>query len=505
MSASAPPEYAELTEHFRQISDLGRTQGLLAWDERTMMPAAAATGRAEQSATIARVIHERLIDDRLWELIESLSGWVGGEAAGSLEADAVRVARRECERARRVPTELRAEMARAASAGENAWAKARADDDLASFLPFLARNVELRRSYSDCFAPFDHPYDPLLDDYEPGLPTAEARRLLGELRAGLVPIAAAIAENSDAVDDALLRGHFDPDGQRRVVAAVIGGLPLEAGTWRLDPTTHPFALSVNEGDVRLTTKYVADDLSYGLFSALHEAGHGMYEAGVATELRRGPLGEPTSLAFHESQSRLWENWVGRSRPFLASVLPLLAEEFPAQFGAVGAEDLYRAANRVAPSLVRVEADEVTYNLHIALRFELELALFDGELEVGDLAEAWRERTRHYLGIEVPDDVAGVLQDVHWSAGLFGYFPTYALGNVIAAQLWERAAADLGDLDELIAAGDLGALGTWLGEHVHRHGGRWPGGELAQRALGGPLDPAPLLRRLETKFGELYGF
>jgi carboxypeptidase Taq len=289
------------------------------------------------------------------------------------------------------------------------------------------------------------------------------------------------------------------------VAEMVGALPLEPGTWRLDPTAHPFAISVNEGDLRLTTRYDADDLAFGIFSTLHEAGHAMYEAGVATELRRGPLGDPSSLGFHESQSRLWENWVGRSRPFLASLLPLLAREFPDRFGDASAEDLYRAANRVEPSLIRVEADEVTYNLHIALRFELELALFDGELEVEDLAEAWRERTRHYLGIEVPDDASGVLQDVHWAEGLFGYFPTYSLGNVIAAQLWVAAGEDLGDLDELIAAGELAALDAWLTERVHRHGGRFPGSELAERALGGPLDPAPLLARLRTKFGELYGF
>lgn len=499
------PVAAELEafhRRFAEISDLGRARALLAWDERTMMPASGAAGRAEQIATLARLRHQRLVDDRLWELVERLDADL---EPGTLDADAVRAGRRECERARRVPAELRAELARTASLGEAAWAAARADSDFGALLPHLERNVELRRDYAGCFEPVEHPYDPLLDDYEPGLPTAVARALLAELRRGLVPIVAEVSERAAVVDDSLLRGSFPVAGQRRVVTELVHRLPLPAGAWRLDPTEHPFATSIAAGDLRLTTRYKPDDVSFALFSALHEAGHGIYEAGVPDELRRGPLGRPCSLSFHESQSRLWENRVGRSRPFLEAALPLLADEFGGALAGARPEQLYRAANRAGPSLIRVEADEVTYDLHIALRFELELELFERRLEARDLAEAWRERTREYLGIEVPDDARGVLQDVHWAGGAFGYFPTYSLGNLIAAQLCERLAVELGDLDELIAAGELEALRGWLAERVHRHGGRYLPAELAERALGGPLDPAPLLRYLKRKYGELYGF
>ncbi len=504
-SGSSSGPYDALLERWGEISDLGRARALLAWDERTMMPSSGSEGRAEQISTLARVRHERLISDRLWELVEELSTPEAGLAPDSLAEATVRVARRECGRARLVPTDLRGEMAAAASRGESAWARARLDDDLDGFLPFLERNIDLRRRYGECFAPYDHPYDPLLEEFEPGLPTALAKRLLERLRAGLVPIVAAVSERSGAIDAGLLAGSYPVEGQRRLLAGLVGRLPLAPGIWRLDPTDHPFATSISHGDIRLTTRYEPEDLSFALFSALHEAGHGIYEAGVPAELRRTPIGHPTSLAFHESQSRLWENWVGRSRPFLANALPLLEREFPDRFTGVDPEELYRAANRAEPSLIRVEADEVTYNLHIALRFELELALFEGGLEAADLAEAWRERTRSYLGLEVPDEAHGVLQDVHWAAGAFGYFPTYALGNIIAAQLWELAGEELGDLEALIAAGELETLRAWLGERIHRHGARYMPAELAELALGGPMNTEALLGRLRGKYGELYGF
>lgn len=496
-------DYRELIERWGEISDLGRARALLAWDERTMMPAGGAVGRAEQIATLARVRHERLTDDRLWELLERLAESTRG--ADTIEAANVRAAQRESGRARCVPADLRAELARSASRGETAWAAARADSDLDRYLPHLERNIELRRRYAACFEPSGHPYDPLLDDFEPGMSTLRAKRLLAELREGLVPLVAAVAERADAIDDSIWvgGGRFAVGGQERLTTQLMRLLPLPPGGWRLDPTLHPFATSIAHGDIRLTTRYDPDDLSFAFFSALHEAGHGIYEAGVPGELRRGPIGHPTSLGFHESQSRLWENWVGRSRPFLEQALPLLAGEFGDPFAGVDAERLYRAANRVQPSLIRVEADEVTYNLHIALRFELELELFEGGLEAGELAEAWNARTIEYLGLAVPDHAHGVMQDVHWAAGSFGYFPTYALGNVIAAQLWDAAAAELGDPEQLIAARELETLRAWLAERVHRHGARYLPAELAERALGGPIDPGPLLRRLRQKYGELY--
>jgi carboxypeptidase Taq len=495
--------YGRLIERWGAISDLEAAQELLGWDERTKLPPAGAGARSEQLATLARIRHELLIDDGLWELLEGLSA--DGLEPGSLESDTVAIAHRTVERARRVPASLRAEMTRAASLGEAAWERARETSDLDAYLPHLTRNVELAREYGACFPPSEHPYDPLLDEFEPGLPTSEAKRILGELRAGLVPIVAAVVENEDAVDDSLLRGEFAVEAQERLTRKLIAMLPLDDGTWRLDTTVHPFMASTSRGDVRLTTRYEPADVSFAMFSALHEAGHGLYEAGVPEELARTPIGSPMSLSFHESQSRLWENWVGRSRPFLAQALPLLGDELDGGFGSASAEELYRAANKAQPSLIRVEADEVTYNLHIALRFELELELIEGTLEADELAEAWIERTREYLGLETPDHKHGVMQDVHWAGGAFGYFPTYALGNVIAAQLWDAAGTELGDIDELIAAGELRELRRWLVERVHRHGARYLPAELAERAVGGPMDPEPLLRRLRSKYGELYGF
>jgi carboxypeptidase Taq len=335
--------------------------------------------------------------------------------------------------------------------------------------------------------------------------TVDIEPVLRDLREGLVPLVAAVSERRDAVDTSPLEGSFDVEAQERAVRRIVAGLPLEDGAWRLDRTAHPFALAMGPGDIRLNTRYDPDQLTFGLFSSIHEAGHGIYESGVPAELRRSPIGHPPSLGFHESQSRLWENWVGLSRPFLASILPVLREELPGRFDEVSEEDLYRAANRAGPSPIRVEADEVTYNLHIALRFELELALFEGDLQPRDLPEVWRERTRSYLGIDLEGDRDGVLQDAHWGGGAFGYFPTYSLGNLIAAQLWGLAGEDDPALVEDTALGRLEPLRGWLDARVYRHAGTMLPAELVQTVLGTPLSADPLLHHLRTKYGALYGF
>ncbi len=491
-----------LRELLAEISDLGRARALLFWDERTQMPPNGQAGRAEQLATLVRVRHRIQASDELASLLDRLGAV---EPSDPIDAATVRIAARDATKARAVPAELRAEMARAASDGERVWAASRASGKVGPYIPVLERNVGLRRRYIECFDDLDHPYDALLDDYEPGLRTAAIKPVLEALRAGLVPIVAAIAERDEAIDDAPLRGRFDPATQARVVAAVLAGLPLPADGWRLDPTGHPFAVAIAAGDVRLTTRYEPDRLPYAIFASVHEAGHGIYEAGIPPELRRGPLGRPPSLGFHESQSRLWENWVGRSAPFAASLLPILRAEFGDRFATVDERGLHRAVNRAGPSRVRVEADEVTYNLHIALRFELELALFEDRLEPRELPEAWRELTRSYLGIELDSDVDGVLQDVHWADGSFGYFPTYSLGNLIAAQLWDLAAAEDPSLVANTALGELEPLRDWLGRRLHRHAATMLPAELAEVALGGPVAAEPLLRQLRAKYGALYGF
>jgi carboxypeptidase Taq len=496
--------YRELLGRLGEISDLGRARALLAWDERTHMPPGGAEIRAEQLATLTRLRHERLSSDALGSLLDELRPATEELPHDSDEASMVRVTTREWEKARRVPSELRGEIARASSLAEHAWIEAKGGSDFGLFLPHLERNVELKRRYVECFDDFDHPYDPLLDDFEPRTTTAEVRPVLDELRDGLRPLVAAIAERADAVDSSCLHGAFPIRDQERLVRGLVTDLPLDQGSWRLDTTVHPFATAITTTDIRLTTRYDETYVGAAVWSALHEAGHGIYENGIDPGLRRTLLCSPVSLGFHESQSRTWENWVGRSRPYVHRIHPRLRDAFPAQLGSIDPEGLYRAANRVVPSLIRMEADELTYNLHIALRFELELEIFEGRLKPAELPEAWNARTREYLGIDVPDDARGVLQDVHWAAGSFGYFPTYSLGNVIAGQLWAEARRSLPGFEEQIGRGELAPLADWLRDRLYRHGGKFNPAEMIERVCGEPLSVEPYLRQMERKMGEIYG-
>jgi carboxypeptidase Taq len=478
----------ELLERLAEIADLEHVAMLMAWDQEVCMPPAGGAARGEVRATVGRLAHERFTDERVGELLEVAA------PRDELEADIVRVARRDFDKARRVPGELVAEMARAGVAARGVWLHAREAGDFAPFAPALQRNIELRRRYSACFPEAEHPYDPLLDDYEPGMSTADVREALERLRDGLVPLVAAAPE----IDDSLLRaGPFPEAGQRRLLITVLRAIGVDEEQWRLDEAAHPFEATIAQTDVRLTTRYDEGDLD-SLYSGLHEFGHGLYEHQVDPALDRTPVGGGASSAWHESQSRLWENMVGRSPGFWRWCLPHAQAAMPERFGRATWQEVQRAANAVRPSLIRVSADEVTYGLHIVLRFELELALIEGDLAVADLPAAWEERTRSYLGLEVPDHAHGVLQDIHWAEGAFGYFPTYALGNVIAGQLWQRVTADLPDLDESLAAGDFAPLREWLAEHVHRHGRRYLTTELLQRVVGEGLDPAPYLAYLEAK-------
>lgn len=493
-----------LRARLAEVTDLHAVAGLLSWDQQTMMPPRAGAARACQRATLQRLAHERFTDKGVGRLLDELAGEEARLDLESDDASLIRVARRDWDKARRVPTELRSELAYAGAAGQQAWEAARAAGDFAAFLPHLERNVELRRRYADCFPDAEHPYDALLDDYEEGLKTTKVAAVFAQLRDALRPLVAAIAGRADAVSDAPLHGRFPLDAQRALVLDVLGRLGFTLEAWRMDLAVHPFASAQSIQDIRLTNRYDESYLGSGLYGALHECGHGLYENGVDEALERTPLAGGVSLGVHESQSRLWENLVGRGRPFCRWLAPRLREAFPDQLGGLDAEALYRAANRVAPSLIRVEADEVTYSLHIILRFELERELIEGELAPRDLPDAWGARMRDYLGVDVPDDARGVLQDVHWSAGMIGYFPTYALGNVIAAQLFEAARADLPELDSELGEGDFAPLREWLRVHVHRHGRKFTPQETVRRAVGADIDVAPLRRYLWEKFGELYG-
>jgi carboxypeptidase Taq len=493
---------AKLRERLAEIEDLHNAAHVLSWDQQTMMPPRGAESRAESLAALERISHGRFVDPEIGRLLDEAAGALDGSDPDCDEVRLLAVTRRRYEKAVRVPTALAAEMARAFSLGQEAWARARAADDFAAFAPYLERNLELTRRYVDCFADYECAYDALLDDYDPGMRTREVARLFAALREGLVPLVAEVAERE--IDTSCLHGEFPRERQRRLVEAVLALQGFDPEGWRLDEAVHPFATGLGLGDVRITTRWDEGYWPMSLFGAMHECGHGLYEAGIAAELRRTPIGHAESLSLHESQSRLWENLVGRSRAFAEVLAPLVSESLFGERGALEPERLFRAVNRVAPSFIRVEADEVTYGLHIVLRFELEQELIEGRLPVPELPGAWNARVHDYLGLEVQRDSDGVLQDVHWSAGLIGYFPTYALGSMIGAQLWRRVAEELPALQSEIAAGRLQPLREWLHEHIHRHGSKFSTGELLARVVGAPIEVAPLLEHLRAKLAAVYG-
>lgn len=480
----------ELAERLGELSDLRHVGMLLAWDQQVMMPAEGAQARGEAAGTIRRIHHDRLVDPALGALLD---------AAAGAEPQIVRAVRRDHDLERRVPGDLAAEMSRAGSDGYAAWLRAREANDYAVFEPALRRNIELARRYAGCFAECEHPYDALLERYEPGTTTAQVADLFARLREGLVPLLSQIAVRPARQ---ALAGPFPLAAQREVGLEIIIAMGFDSAGWRLDDTVHPFAASPSPSDVRVTARFDEHSLT-GLFALMHEVGHGLYEHGVDPALARTTLDTGVSLGVHESQSRLWENLVGRSPAFWTHWLPRLRERFPLSLRDVELDAFIRAINVVRPTLIRVEADEVTYCLHVILRFELELALIDGSLDPADLPAAWAAKTKQFLGVEVPDDLHGVLQDVHWSEGIVGYFPTYAIGNVLAAQLWRVVRADIPDLDGELARGELAGLRVWLRETVHRHGRLLTPAELVERAVGGPLDHAPMLEHLRAKYGALY--
>ncbi len=477
MSTAAPPELAVLGERLAPLSDLHALGALAFWDQNTMMPPRGAPARADMQATLERIAHEHLTDPAIGRLLDALDGWIAGADPDSEEVRMVRAARRDFEKAVRVPTDLAAEMSRAASLGQQAWLEARAASDYRLVRDALARHVELRHRYVECFEGYEHPYDVVLDDFEPEMTTAQLRPLLDDLRDALVELVVAHADDPGAPRDDPLAGPWEPDVQRAAVLDVLEALGFEPEGWRLDTTAHPFAQGLDPGDIRITTRFAPQEFTMAFYAALHEFGHGLYEAQIPRRLVRSPLGNVVSLGVHESQSRMWENLVGRSRPFCTWAAARLARTLPGLKGLDG-DRLFDAVNGVRPSLIRVEADETTYNLHVILRFELELALLEGALTVDELPSAWNAGMLRLLGVEVPDDARGVLQDIHWSAGLIGYFPTYTLGNVFAAQLFARASADLGGLDDAFAR------------------------ELLRRATGQELSTEPFLRYLRGKLSAL---
>jgi carboxypeptidase Taq len=497
-------EIVALRERLAELEDLQSAGALLSWDQQVMMPPRGAPQRANALATIERVAHEQFIAAETGRLLEAAETAIAGERIDPDSDDArlVRLVTRRWAKARRVPSALAAEIAKAGSVGQDAWVAARREGDFAAFAPFLSRNLELARQYADCFDGFDCAYDALLDDYEPDMSAARVTSLFDDLKAELVPVIAQVAPLGTGRD--CLFVNVPIDRQRRLVAEVLAMMGFDASQWRIDEAAHPFATSFGASDVRITTRWDESYFPAGLFGAMHECGHGLYEAGIAPALQRSALGHGESLGMHESQSRLWENMVGRSRAFSGVLAKKIAETFGGELADLDPETLFQATNQVTPSFIRVEADEATYGLHIVLRFELEQELIEGRLRVDEVPEAWAARMHEYLGLDVTDPADGALQDVHWSAGLIGYFPTYALGNMIAGQLWQQVNAEIPDLDDQIAAGELGGLRDWLVQNVHRHGSKFRTHELLERIVGAPIEVGPFARYLKEKLGDVYG-
>ncbi|MFZ6026604.1 MAG: carboxypeptidase M32 [Chloroflexota bacterium] len=492
-----------LKAQLAEVADLGAAAALLGWDQQCYMPPGSAEGRGYQLATLARLAHVKFTSDEVGQLLADLKPYADQIDPDSDDARLLRVTQRAWDKRVKVPTALVVEMTQLAANAHNVWAEARAKNDFARFRPYLEKIVDLRRQYAEVFAPYGHVYDPLLDDFEPGLKTADVQAIFDALRPQQVALIQAIKARPQ-VDAGFLHQPFDEQKQWAFGVEVVTRMGFDWQRGRQDRAVHPFCTNFGIDDVRITTRVSPDFLNPALFGTIHEAGHALYELGIDPALGRTPLAAGASLAIHESQSRLWENIVGRSLPFWEHFYPRLQAFFPAQFGGLPLETFYKGINRVEPSFIRVEADEATYNLHIMLRLELEIALMEGSLAVEDLPEAWNERFQQYFGLTPPTDTLGVLQDVHWSGGMIGYFATYALGNLISAQLWECIQRDLPGLGDQIRRGEFAALLGWLREKVHRHGAKFEPQELVQRITGSKIDPAAYMRYLRGKYGEVYG-
>jgi carboxypeptidase Taq len=494
---------AQLKTMLAEITDLKGAVALAEWDHQTYMPPGGAEARGNQIGTLQRLIHDRQTSAEMGRLLDELKPYAVSLDPDSDDARLVKVIAHDYEVATRVAAEWVVEFAQVTTLAQQAWIEARAKNDFPLFRPHLEKIVELEHRYVAFFPPADHPYDYLLDRFEPGMKTAEVKAIFDALRPRQVELIKAVAARPQ-VDASFLHQPFDEKKQWDFGVEVITKFGYDWKCGRQDKAAHPFTNSANRSDVRITTRLAPDFLNTMLFGTMHECGHALYGLGSDPGLDRTSLDDGASYAIHESQSRMWENLVGRSLPFWEHFYPRLQEIFPAQLGNVPLEKFYKGINKVQPSLIRVEADEATYNLHIMLRLELEIALIEGKLAVKDLPDAWNSTIKEYLGVTPPNDAQGVLQDIHWSSGYIGYFPTYALGNLVSAQLWEVIRRDIPGLAEQIRAGKFEALLAWLREKVHKHGRKFEPQELVQKITGSKIDPAPYLRYLKEKFSQIYG-
>lgn len=486
----------DLKERTAVLYDIGAVERLLSWDQMTTMPSKGTAGRAAQIGAINKIQHDMLTDPELGRLLEILEPWANDEDPDSDDARIIHWSARDFKKAIQVPSSLVAEMSHAGVIGEQTWEQARAKNDFNHFRDALSTNIELARRYADCFSGFESPYDAMLDDYEPDMTVAELNPIFARIADRLTALVEA-AQDADSRNAGVLSGKFPVDIQERALVETVTALGFDSATTRIDVSAHPFCSGIAAGDTRITTAYDEADFGVAFYSLLHEFGHGLYEDGINPDYYRTALGYAVSLGVHESQSRMWENFVGRSKAFCQWVLPRLQTHFSEQLGGLDVDRLYHGVNTVQRSPIRIYADETTYNLHIILRYELEQRLINEGMPVADLPEAWNEGMERLLGVTVADDASGVLQDMHWSDMNFGYFPTYSLGNIIAAQLWRKIEATM-PIDEQMRSGDFAPLREWLRTNIHQYGRKYTPAELLERITGEVLDPDPLIDYLTNK-------
>ncbi len=492
----------KLKEKLGEVSDISRAASVLEWDQQVNMPPGGNEARGQQLATLSKIAQEKFIADDVGQLIDDLKQEFAGSDSDSDEAALIRVTSRNYDKARRVPPEFIQEQAIVSSKAFEAWVEARRKSDFSIFRPHLEKVVELTHKYVSFFPPGTHPYDTLLDDYEPGMKTEDVKAIFDGLRPKQVKLIKAIAASKQVKDEFL----FKPFNEKKLNEFGVDVITKFGYDWsrgRQDKAPHPFETTFSVNDVRITTRYEKDNPIAMLFSTMHESGHAMYEQGIDPVYERTLLAGGTSLAIHESQSRMWENLVGRSLPFWEHFYPTLKKAFPAQLDGVSLKTFYKAINKVEPSLIRVNADEATYNLHIMLRLELEIGMVEGTIAVKDLPEIWNAKMDEYLGVVPPDDARGVLQDIHWSGGAIGYFSTYALGNLVSAQWWEKIRKDIRDLDDQISKGNFTELLGWLRKNIHQYGHKYEPQVLVEKVTGSKITPEPYVRYLTKKYGEIY--
>ena len=495
-------EFAQFKKIITEVTDLAHAEAVLGWDQQVYMPRGGAEDRGNISETLASLVHQKFTSAEVGELLEKLKPYAQTLDPDADDACLIKLVAREYEKNTKVPIEWVAEFARETTVAQMAWENAREKDDFEIFRPRLEKLVEMRREYVTFFKPYDHVYDVLLDHFEAGMKTVDVKNIFDALRPQQVALLKEIAAKP-AIDDAFMHVPYEEQGQWDFGVDVITRFGFDWNHGRQDKSVHPFTTSFGVGDVRITTRFDPERAASALFSTMHEAGHAMYEQGISRTLSRTPLADGASMAIHESQSRMWENLVGRSNAFWKFFYPKLQQKFPQQLKDVSLQQYYRGINKVEPSLIRVEADEATYNLHIMLRLELEIALMEGSIQVVDLPALWNQKMADYLGVVPTNNREGVLQDVHWSGGMFGYFPTYALGNLVSAQLWEKINESIPNLEDQISQGKFDELLEWLRTNIHQHGAKFEPQVLLKKVTGSGITPEPYMRYLRDKYSEIY--